>query len=87
MLLKEKELKDFTLWIESPEYLSESVRCVFRRALRRCLKKWYKVGHAKRKIPVVKTLVVTDAQVWEDVLIVRGSMCVMLCLGYRFLMR
>lgn len=86
MLSKEKELKDFTLWIESPEYLSGSVRRVFRMALRKCLKKWYKVGHIKRKIPaVVKPLVVTDGQVWEDVLIVCGSICVMLCLGYKFL--
>jgi hypothetical protein len=63
MLLKEKELKEFTLWIESNEYWSESVRRVFRMALRKCHTKWYKVGHIKRKIPVVrKAIVVADAQ-------------------------
>ena len=58
------------------------MRRVFRMALRKCLKKWYEVGHIKRKIPVVvKAVVVADAQVWEDAHIVCGSIYVMLARG------
>jgi hypothetical protein len=52
---------------------------VFRMALRKCLKNWYKVGHMGRKVPVVVKAVAGGCQAWEDAHIVCGSIHVMLC--------
>jgi hypothetical protein len=35
---------------------------VFRMALRKCLKNWYKVGHMKRQVPVVVKAVAGDVK-------------------------